>query len=237
MHELLQRVSKIEGSVHLGFEIGQSSLEKKTLPGDIDLRNTVYCSANADYELPNLSVDGLNNFIYVGDQSFFKDAKLIIRGNNNTLVIGPGAKARNDRFTLIGNDTSLLVGRGATWVGGGQVLCESDATHIVIGDDCMVAYGVVIRTSEGHTIWTRDSLQLVNPPASVILEPHVWIGNSAKVSKGCTIGTGSIIAQNSVAKGVLKPNCVYAGAPARCVRENVVWSRGQSYKVIPTRFL
>jgi len=47
----------------------------------------------------------------------------------------------------------------------------------------------------------------------------VWIGHGSIILSGITIGQGSIIAAGSVVTGDVEPFCIYAGNPARKIKQ------------------
>jgi acetyltransferase-like isoleucine patch superfamily enzyme len=53
----------------------------------------------------------------------------------------------------------------------------------------------------------------------VIIEDNVWIGQSAIIMPGVTIGEGSIVASGSVVMTSVPPNIIVAGNPARQLRK------------------
>ena len=108
---------------------------------------------------------------------------------------------------------------------------------IALGNDCMISNTVVIRTFDGHGIFDASTKERINHSEDVFLGHHVWLGNSARVNKGARVGSGTILGQCAIASGVLDGNCIYAGAPARKIREGVVWSRTGAYEDIPAAYL
>jgi len=93
----------------------------------------------------------------------------------------------------------------------------SAANSITIGDSCMLASHAYITDSDWHGIYDRSL-----PPSEksrVVLEENVWIGDSAIVCKGVTIGKNSIIGAGSVVTSDIPANVIAAGNPARVVRE------------------
>jgi chloramphenicol O-acetyltransferase type B len=52
----------------------------------------------------------------------------------------------------------------------------------------------------------------------IIIEDDVWIGVGSTVLSGITIGIGSIVAAGSVVTKDIEPYCIYAGNPARKIR-------------------
>jgi acetyltransferase-like isoleucine patch superfamily enzyme len=90
------------------------------------------------------------------------------------------------------------------------------AESITIGDACMIAHGVYISDADWHGIYDRaEPVGNTNP---VILEDNVWIGDSAIVCKGVTIGKNSIIGAGAVVTKNVPPNSIFAGNPAKLVK-------------------
>ncbi len=93
----------------------------------------------------------------------------------------------------------------------------SAANSISIADSCMLASHSYVTDSDWHGIYDRSL-----PPdtrSKVVLEENVWIGDSAIVCKGVTIGKNSIIGAGSVVTSDIPANVIAAGNPARVVRE------------------
>jgi acetyltransferase-like isoleucine patch superfamily enzyme len=104
--------------------------------------------------------------------------------------------------TGINHNVSLVVGR-----------------EIVIGSDCRIASGVAIFDVNGHPA-NPEARRAGLPPAadevkSVRIGDNVWIGRSAIVHPGVTIGEGSIVSAGSVVMSDVAPMSVVAGNPAR----------------------
>jgi len=93
----------------------------------------------------------------------------------------------------------------------------SSAQDIIIGDSCMLAQSVYITDSDWHDIYDRGVS--TGRKAAVRVGDNVWIGDSAIVCKGVTIGDNSIIGAGSVVIRDIPPNVVAAGNPADVVRK------------------
>ncbi len=93
----------------------------------------------------------------------------------------------------------------------------SAAKEITIADSCMLASHSYITDSDWHGIYDR-SLPTGNV-SPVVLEENVWIGDSAIVCKGVTIGKNSIIGAGAVVTSDIPANVIAVGNPARIVRE------------------
>lgn len=92
----------------------------------------------------------------------------------------------------------------------------SAAQDITIGDNCMIASGAYITDSDWHGIYDRSL-----PPDTaypVRLENNVWIGDSAIICKGVTIGENSIVGAGAVVSSDIPANAIAVGNPARVVK-------------------
>jgi len=111
----------------------------------------------------------------------------------------------------------------------------SSAAGIVIGDNCMLASNVYITDSDWHGIYDRLS---TGRSAPIRIEENVWIGDSAIVCKGVTIGRNSIVGAGAVVTQSIPENCVAAGNPARVVRPldpSLPMTRRESFFTDPER--
>jgi len=116
---------------------------------------------------------------------------------------------------------------------------------VTLGDDCSVWYGAVLRgdvntitvgdrvnIQDGaviHTLYKRSQTHIGNDVTighnAVVhgarIEDHCLIGIGATILDNAVVGTGCIVAANSLitAGSVLEPNSVYAGVPARKIRD------------------
>jgi acetyltransferase-like isoleucine patch superfamily enzyme len=93
---------------------------------------------------------------------------------------------------------------------------------IQIGEGCLIAANCQIFDNNGHSLSLRspeERLIKADIPKEVIIEDFVWLGTGVIVLPGTHIGKGTIVSANSVCKGVLKPNSIYAGNPAVCISD------------------
>ncbi|MGD8882230.1 MAG: acyltransferase [Desulfobacterales bacterium] len=109
---------------------------------------------------------------------------------------------------------------GRIQIGDYSLLCPgvriSSASQIRIGDNCMIASGVYITDSDWHDVYNRiafgktDSIEIAN---------NVWIGDSAIVCKGVSIGENSIVGAGAVVVNSIPSDCIAAGNPAQVVKQ------------------
>ena len=90
------------------------------------------------------------------------------------------------------------------------------AESIEIGDACMFAHGAYISDADWHGIYDRS--EPVGNTKPIILKDNVWIGDSAIICKGVTIGENSIIGAGAVVTKNIPANVVAAGNPAKVVK-------------------
>ena len=95
---------------------------------------------------------------------------------------------------------------------------------IEIGQDCLLAQGVIIRDNDGHKLDTGSNQNLDETISEVIIGNHCWIGQRAMILKGVVIEENAIIAAGAVVTTSVKAGSIVAGVPARVIKENVSWS-------------
>lgn len=93
----------------------------------------------------------------------------------------------------------------------------SSACGVSIGRNCMIAARALITDSDWHGIY--DRVYSLADSLPVFLHDNVWIGDSAIVCKGVTIGRNSIVGAGSVVARDIPANTIAAGNPARPVKE------------------
>jgi acetyltransferase-like isoleucine patch superfamily enzyme len=89
------------------------------------------------------------------------------------------------------------------------------ANHsIVVGDDCLIGDLVAIFDSNHHPIEPSRPTRF----APVRLGANVWVGRSATILPGVTIGDHAVIAAGSIVTGDVPARTLVAGVPARPIR-------------------
>jgi acetyltransferase-like isoleucine patch superfamily enzyme len=194
-------------------------------------------------------VAGDDNLVEIGagtvllsDDPAREVAGIEIHGHRNQLVVGPNARL-NVSLRIHGNDCRMVIGRdciltfNANLRAGGTIEIGDQTTmvkgalqvhetgSILIGRDCMISTLVYLSVSDIHPIYDRGTGDRINPPASVTIGDHVWLGLRSMVMKGARIDDGSVVAAGAVVSGHVPANVIVAGAPARVQRENVEWRR------------
>ena len=112
------------------------------------------------------------------------------------------------------------------------------AGEVVIGADCAINSGTVIYTGNGVRIGDAvliaanctlaptnhafaDASRRIRDQGfqesrgGIVIEDDVWLGANVVVLDGAVVGRGTIVAAGAVVRGVLEPNSIYAGSPAK----------------------
>ena len=115
---------------------------------------------------------------------------------------------------------STLEGGGRIEIGSHCLVCPgvrlSAGMEIIIGDSVMLAQGAFITDSDWHGVYDRSLSVGQSAPVCI---GNAWIGDSAIVAKGVTIGENSIIGAGAVVIRNIPPNVIAVGNPATVVKE------------------
>ena len=160
-------------------------------------------------------------FKYLGKGgAYFKPRYIQVFGSNVYIDDYPtliGASDANIQFTSwnIGeHEGEITIGKYSLITPGVRIMA---AEKIEIGDACMIAHGAYISDADWHGIY--DRAKPVGTSKPVILKENVWIGDSAIICKGVTIGKNSIIGAGSVVTKDVDENSIYAGNPAKFIKK------------------
>ena len=151
--------------------------------------------------------------------AYFKPRYIKVFGNSVHIDEYPtliGASDANIQFTSwnIGdNQGEIIIGKYSLITPGVRIMA---AEKIEIGDACMIAHGAYISDADWHGIY--DRAEPVGKTKPINIKENVWIGDSAIICKGVTIGKNSIIGAGSVVTKDVPENCIYAGNPAKFIR-------------------
>jgi maltose O-acetyltransferase len=88
-----------------------------------------------------------------------------------------------------------------------------DAAKVIIGDDVMLAPGVLISTATHPLDPTKriKGIEMANP---ITIGNRVWVGMGAKILDGVTIGDNAVIAAGAVVNKNVPENTIFGGVPA-----------------------
>ena len=93
----------------------------------------------------------------------------------------------------------------------------SSLSRITVGTNAMLASNVYLTDADWHGTYDRTTHG--DKMAPVTLMENSWIGDSAIVCKGVTVGVNSIVGAGAVVSSDVPDNCIAAGNPAVVVKE------------------
>ena len=89
------------------------------------------------------------------------------------------------------------------------------ARRYSIGDNVFIGHNVVLATID-HDLNPYDRS---NHFAPIHIGDRVWIGSSAVITKGVTIGNGSVVAAGAVVTKDVPENVIVGGVPAKIIKK------------------
>lgn len=119
------------------------------------------------------------------------------------------------RFIFAGKARNLTVGRGVYMNRG--VFIEAIAP-VTIGNECALGMEAMILTSH-HPIDKRGNWQQDAEGRAVKIGDRVWVGARAIILPGAVVESDVVIAAAAVVTGTCRARGVYAGVPARRIRD------------------
>jgi maltose O-acetyltransferase len=111
---------------------------------------------------------------------------------------------------------NLRIGKG-TWINRGCHF-DNDLSLIEIGENCGIGMEVMFCTSS-HKIGNSEKRAGENIKQSIIIDKGCWIGTRSTILPGVTIGKGCVVAAGSIVNKNCEPNGLYAGVPAKRIKE------------------
>ena len=146
----------------------------------------------------------------------------IVFGNRVTLHsnadMNPSGIVHPCRLTTLSPGAEIIVGE------------DSGMSGVTICSACGVSVGKYVGLGANVSIFDTD-FHPINPlyrrfddgkntkKARVVIEDYVWIGANSIVLKGVHIGYGAVIGAGSVVTKDVPPLTIYAGNPARYVKD------------------
>ena len=92
-----------------------------------------------------------------------------------------------------------------------------DGAEVIIGDDVLLAPGVVISTPS-HPLDEKLRLEGYEVAKLIRIGDAVWIGANATITQGVTIGRGAVIAAGAVVTKDVPEYTVVGGVPAKIIK-------------------
>jgi acetyltransferase-like isoleucine patch superfamily enzyme len=89
---------------------------------------------------------------------------------------------------------------------------------VTIGNDCLIGEYVSVRDADHGTQPGTPMRTQPHVSAPIVIGDNVWIARGAVILKGVTIGSGAVVAANSVVNRDVEADSIVGGVPARLLR-------------------
>ena len=200
--------------------LGEAGQVQKTILG----QENVFKAEGASLSGVKVDIVGDNNRINIAPGCLLSNVYFRIRGSGHQIEFGENCRvSRRAVFWFEDHDGVLQVGSGTTMVEVHVAVTES--SKVIIGEDCMFANDIDIRTGDSHSVIDTQTDERLNYAGDVIISRHVWIAPHTVVLKGVNIGENSIIATGAVVTKSCEPGVIMGGNPAKTIKTGVSWKR------------
>ncbi len=119
---------------------------------------------------------------------------------------------------FVDNKKLVHIGKGSFLNHNTGLYVGSGDAQITIGENVFIANDCVITTCS-HEIGTSEKRAGKCTYNPVVIENGVWIGANSTILPGVTIRKGTIIAAGAVVTHDCLPDSIYAGVPAKKIRD------------------
>lgn len=123
----------------------------------------------------------------------------------------------------------VSIGRYTSLNGPNLDIYTNNEAKVTIGSFCSIARNVSMQSFNhrldqvstyfmGQNLFSYDVKLDTTQKGDITIENDVWIGAHCVILSGAHIGTGAVIAANSVVAGYIPPYAVAAGSPAKVIK-------------------
>lgn len=167
---------------------------------------------------------GRNNILFCEEDVELNNAQISFEDNNSLIYLS--SCMHNYPLNLfIHNDSVVFIGKN-NYIGAPFILNIQEYQNLIIGDGCILARGINLKTSDVHAIFNKNTKERINFSQSIYIGDHVWIGQSSFISRGVKIGSGSIIGNCAFVppNTIFPSNCYAYGNPTKIVNKDVFFT-------------
>lgn len=180
-------------------------VNKKTFKCNID---------KPSFGMSRIGIAGTENGLLI------KKKGILFIHDGGTIIIDNCVSLSRGIFIECYNGT-LSFGRDVKMNNGCFVKCAN--ANITIGDGSAFGWGCSLQNSDGHFI-VENGKELENK-GDIHIGKHCWICSEASILKNGYLGDDCVLAYKSILTKKIsdKSGCLYAGIPAKLIKENITW--------------
>ena len=166
--------------------------------------------------------EGKHNRLTIGEGTWIEDCAFHFSGDNNVVEIADDC-AMHRLEIWISDGSRISIGR-QTYASGPSIIACHESTSVDIGEKCIFAENVAIRTGDSHSVLDAEGKR-INPSRSIRIGNHVWVGHRATFLKGSSIADDSVVGSGTLIAGQSFPaGSEIVGNPARIAKEHINWA-------------
>lgn len=172
-----------------------------------------------------IRIMGKKNIVNIHSENRLSNCLIYVSGNSCVVTIGKHCILTNLEIWIEDDNGEISIG-GHTTIEGGHI-AATEGAKIIVGEDCMFSHRIEIRNGDSHAIFDLQSDSRINSARDIMIGNHVWLGADVKVLKGSNIGSNAIVGTGSIVTGIIEPNSIYVGCPAKKVKSSIYWTRNR----------
>lgn len=180
----------------------------------VNKHNFICDIKNPSFGLCRIGISGSETGLLIKNKSLLyihNGGKIFVNGS---VCLSRGCYVEaNNGVIVFGNNVKMNTG----------FYIESEKSKIEIGNDCSFGWNCVVKNCDGHKI-ISDGVELENS-GDIHIGNRCWICSEASLLKNAYLPDNCVLAYKSLLTKKLsdKQSCLYAGFPARIVKENIKW--------------
>jgi|APLak6261659701_1056019.scaffolds.fasta_scaffold00319_2 acetyltransferase-like isoleucine patch superfamily enzyme len=122
------------------------------------------------------------------------------------------------KYRVWGDSSRLSIGNNVHL---NNAIINTTSGKVVVGDNAFLGHNVSLLTGTHDYRQTGLARQSSVPESGrdIVIREGVWIASNATIIGPCEIGENTVIGAASVITGTIPPNSVYAGTPAKLIRQ------------------
>ncbi len=150
--------------------------------------NEIIVADGISAEASSITIKGRNNRIVIDRNCILRNARVVIESDGNSVSMGVGVRFTGSIIQKRAPGNRVVLGAGSSF---GQVnfVC-GEGTLIDIGEDCMFAWGIEVRSTDSHAIFDVQSDKRLNPGEDIVVGRHVWVAAKSTLLKGARVSSG-----------------------------------------------
>ena len=153
---------------------------------------------------------------------YFKNNSIKLRhgvkiyGLSMDIRVGNNIEIFDNAIFEFGSASIVRIGDNFILSYGGIFCCQK---KITIGNDVQIGEYTSIRDTTHSHSRKFDSMRFANDSSlEILIGNNVWIGRGCIILPGTIIEDGVVVGANSIIKGILKSNWIYAGNPLKPIK-------------------